>query len=583
MYDISDAKLLDTLYSVAVEPERYRELAAVWQHYLDQVDEESLNGIHLEASHLMNHFERAGSLADATAVKTLDARPSIHDRLDREIQPMIAVDESLVVVASNGPAKLSFPVEDGKGLDCLPFEANETVLIKKEIAEIFACTQANEDASPVILRAKNLNSGTSVLLLMNVWEGFSGRRLVLIKTTEFVWQEKLTPAISKAFGLTVAEADIVKLIVEGASVTEVAETRGSKISTVRAQIRSLYAKTGTANQSEFMRMAVGLTVLQLFGSAPVTPIPVEAEPSEGYGPFPRPENLSVMRLKDGRVFEFAKFGATDGKPILFFHNDLNGNVWPEKTVEMAALAGLTIIVPSRPFYGNSDPYPEGVNYPDQHADDVAELLDHLQIETVFLCSKTIGGAFALVFADRYPKRAVGFFCLSPLLPHASRETEIRMPMMHRFISSVVNRSPAFLDFVARAGMAYYKRVGPLRFLQHAFGDLECDLPILNDPDHQRALIKGLAFGSNHGHKGFVSGHKFPVYDALDRLKRLRFPVQLMIGDSDENTRMQRAKALQEKGISVEIILAKNGGELLIYSHPRQVIDELCKAMAKAGF
>lgn len=582
MYDISDARLLDTLYSVAVEPERYRELAAVWQHYLDQLEDEAPDGIRLDASHLLNHFDRAASLADATAIKTLDARPSIHDRLDREIQPMIAVNEDLKVVASNGPAKLSFPIEDGKGLDCLPFSAKEVQAIKNEITAKFADKQVTEDASPVILRAKNLNSGTSVLLLVNIWEGFAGRRLVLIKTTEFVWQEKLTPAISKAFGLTAAEADIVKLIVEGASVTEVAETRGSKISTVRAQIRSLYAKTGTANQSEFMRMAVGLTVLQLFGSR-ADPAPVEVEPVDGFGPFPRPENLNVMRLSDGRVMEFARFGAENGKPIVYFHNDLTGNVWPVKIVEMAALAGLTIIVPSRPFYGNSDPYPEGVNYPEQHADDVVEVLDFLEIDSVMLCSQTIGGAFGLVFADRHPTRVKGFFCLSPLLPHASRETETRMPLMHRFISSVVNRSPYFLDFVARAGMAYYQRVGPLRFLQHAFGDLECDLPILNDPDHQRALIQGLAFGSNHGHKGFVSGHKFPVYDALDRIKRLQFPIQLMIGDSDENTRLERAKALEAHGVEVEIITAKNGGELLIYSHPRQVIDELCKAMAKAGF
>lgn len=577
MERFSDAKLLDALYAVAVEPERFRELAATWQHYLDQLESHDPDNVASNVERLITHFGRAGSIADASAIKTLDARPSLHDRLDREIQPMFAIDRELKVAAANGPAKMLFPLADGSGVDDLPFTLED----KADIRNAIALTLQEQAHAPVILKATNVLSGSPTLLLVSTWKGFSERKFALLKSTEFLWPDRLTPAISHAFGLTAAEADIVKLIVEGASVSEVADARGSQLSTVRAQIRSLYLKTGAKNQSEFIRMAVGLAVLQLLGKDE-DPAPKPALSSEQSKAYPRPEHMRMMRLADNRMQEYAVFGAPAGKPVLFFHNELNGNVWPSGAVEAATLAGLKIIVPSRPYYGNTDPYPRNVFHPEQTADDFAALLDVLEIERVFLCSQTLGSLFALVFADRYPERTAGLLSMSPLLPHSSTATERNMPMMHRFISSVLQRSPLILDFVAKAGTAYYKRVGPLRFLQHAFGDLECDLPILNDPDHQKALIQGLALGTKHGHKGYVAGYRHLVPDAVERLCKLPFPVQLLIGDSDKNTRLERANALIDKGVDIEIVIAKNGGELLYYSHPRLVVGELGKAIQKSG-
>ena len=75
-----------------------------------------------------------------------------------------------------------------------------------------------------------------------------------------------------------------------------------------------------------------------------------------------------------------------------------------------------------------------------------------------------------------------------------------------------------LEFIGRAGHAYNKRVGPIRFLHHAFGDLDCDSPILKDQDSLEGLMRGLEFGALSEHKGYVAGFRHLIYEAEDMLK-----------------------------------------------------------------
>lgn len=54
------------------------------------------------------------------------------------------------------------------------------------------------------------------------------------------------------FGLTAAEARVAVQLAGGYSLAEIAETNGVNISTLRAQLRSVYAKTGTNKQAELV-------------------------------------------------------------------------------------------------------------------------------------------------------------------------------------------------------------------------------------------------------------------------------------------------------------------------------------------
>jgi len=65
--------------------------------------------------------------------------------------------------------------------------------------------------------------------------------------------------LSKMFGLTLAEQRVAASIVNGLTVDQVADNRGTTSGTVRSQIKTIFSKTGTNSQSALVRLAANAT------------------------------------------------------------------------------------------------------------------------------------------------------------------------------------------------------------------------------------------------------------------------------------------------------------------------------------
>lgn len=64
-------------------------------------------------------------------------------------------------------------------------------------------------------------------------------------------------AVGQVFGLTSAEQGLGKLISEGLTNVQIAERRGRAVDTVRTQVKSVLAKTGSANRTQLVRLLSG--------------------------------------------------------------------------------------------------------------------------------------------------------------------------------------------------------------------------------------------------------------------------------------------------------------------------------------
>ncbi len=64
--------------------------------------------------------------------------------------------------------------------------------------------------------------------------------------------------VAKTHGLSPAELRVFSSIVAGQSLTEIARSNGVKRETVRTQLKSIFAKTGTASQADVVRLATGI-------------------------------------------------------------------------------------------------------------------------------------------------------------------------------------------------------------------------------------------------------------------------------------------------------------------------------------
>jgi pimeloyl-ACP methyl ester carboxylesterase len=123
----------------------------------------------------------------------------------------------------------------------------------------------------------------------------------------------------------------------------------------------------------------------------------------------------VAALADGRRMSWAGYGSSDGAPLVMLHGTPGSRLQFQWMHEAAAAAGIRVIAPERPGYGASDPMPDGISL-SAYADDLRQLLDHLELPTVTLCGVSGGGGFALVAAAVHSERFQRLILVSAGLP-----------------------------------------------------------------------------------------------------------------------------------------------------------------------
>jgi len=74
--------------------------------------------------------------------------------------------------------------------------------------------------------------------------------------------ERIARRVRRLYGLTEAEARVMAALTLGETVDQIAAAHGVRVSTVRAQVRSIFEKTGVHRQTDLVRLA--LTAAPLF-------------------------------------------------------------------------------------------------------------------------------------------------------------------------------------------------------------------------------------------------------------------------------------------------------------------------------
>lgn len=107
------------------------------------------------------------------------------------------------------------------------------------------------------------------------------------------------------------------------------------------------------------------------------------------------DNNSI-KLSDGRTLGFESLGDPDGSPLFFFHGTPGSRLVLAQDDLMAQIPGVRLILPERPGYGISDPQPSRtlLDWPT----DVAQLADHLGLDTFAVAGVSGGGPHALACA-----------------------------------------------------------------------------------------------------------------------------------------------------------------------------------------
>jgi len=577
-------EIIDQIYAAAIEPERFDELVDIWHEKLISSGADGLKRYPGELERLYVHLDQADTILSLVSENSSGLPTPLFAKINSEPRPTLVVDAHGKIHATNDAAQKHFDLKAGESVSDWISDSAKRREIMRTIARLGSEKTKPVDETPELVRVWTEEDSRQILLSLVAWATASGRRFVFVQSSNFYWPQHLSPVIANAFDLSSAETDVVKLIVEGASVQDVANTRGSSVATVRSQIKSIYAKTETKNQSEFLRMTLGLATLNLRDRDTITGAFVKPETTRQKA-WPLPEHERLFSLRHGRLLDYADCGPVDGIPCFYFHNDFLGNIWPHDAATAAVGAGFRMIIPARPYYGRSTPYPDGVVNYEQTTDDMIALMEHLGVARALLVSISSGGMFAGALIDAHPERCIGHVALAPAFAVESAEEEAKMPKMYRFMNSVVKRHPRLLETFLKLGMAYHNRVGSVRYLHRILGDVPADLAVINDESNLDAIVRGLEFCGTHGHLGIFNDYKTILSDSNEAFMRTPFPTFTVIGTDDRNSRLLRTNRMIDAGGNIRKVMADHGGTLILYTHGDLVVQTMrdaCDWDAQSG-
>lgn len=123
--------------------------------------------------------------------------------------------------------------------------------------------------------------------------------------------------------------------------------------------------------------------------------------------------MSKITTKDGTNIAYKDWGS--GQPIVFAHGwPLSGDAWATQMLFFGQ-QGYRVIAHDRRGHGNSDQPWDGNNM-DQYADDLAELIEKLDLRDVIMIGHSTGGGEVARYIGRHGSRRVAKVVLVGAVP-----------------------------------------------------------------------------------------------------------------------------------------------------------------------
>ncbi len=315
----------------------------------------------------------------------------------------------------------------------------------------------SDDGRHEVLRLHSEKGSRPFFLFVRPIRDEQGRRLTLIVSTEYVWQKQVETALQRSFSFTPAELNVLRLVLSGLTVAEIATTLGRLESTIRSQIHGLLSKSGARSQAELISLTLAFQdSTDEDAMARLMPAPVGASRQNPY---------QTLVLSDGRNLQYLKLGDPRGSPFLWLHGNLAQCRLPQPAEHWLTQNGLAMIVPIRAGYGYSSPIPAGADVLKLAVADILALTDYLRISTapvVAHCNDfLLACRLALAESSRFP-HVVG---IGAAFAIDNPEEYARLSKWARFFRANARHAPKVLSFLGRTAYTLLRTIGPERYLE----------------------------------------------------------------------------------------------------------------------
>lgn len=391
-------------------------------------------------------------------------------------------------------------------------------------------------------------------------------------TSASVTQKITESSLQTLFKLSRAEARLAALLASGITLSQAAELSYISKNTAKVQLKSIFSKMGVNRQAQLVKQI--LTSPAVFD--PSDTLPLDAHLKAELKPKSRINKEGHLILRDGRHLQYAEFGDPQGKPIIHLHGILGCRYERLPDDSVTKNLGVRLIIPDRPGYGLSEQTPDH-GYLD-FADDLLELVDHLDIPQFSIMGFSVGAIYGSAFAYKTPKRLHNIAMISSTPPFRSFSDFSGIPPSLKLLIAFSKYLPTAAQMIAETAIKNACK-NPRKFFANIPVSTS-DRAIFSYSFFKEHIEACLLAGSKDCHSGFVhdillsaAPWPFPVED-------IRIKIDFWHGTEDLHSPVSRIKPIIEAVPNSRVYYIEGGGHFLIYSHWQQILDSLTQQMSK---
>ncbi len=563
--------VLGVIYDVALDPMRYEELCVSWEAVLWPQIQQGAN-TSLE-SRVVSHFTRAEDVLDLIESHPSDAGlPEIAGFLEGVgSAAALVIDHDLLVAAINSAGVRLLSAEVGSKVSNLPILEDDVGSFLKHVQGMLK----RSDGADSIIRVRRQKSEHLIVFHLRALRTQSGQRCVAAITSDLHWPQSFQATLRNAFSLSKAESDIVRMIVDCNSVNGIATQRGRSIGTVRNQIKSILAKTGSRSQIELVRLVMSVMEVATNNDEPH---PGETRTMIASGSGLPPAQQCFVTGADGRKLEYLILGDREGAPVYYLQTELGLSRLPAFIEEDACRRGIRVISPIRAGFGQSDPVPKGGNFGEQVARDLLTIMDEEGISALPVITMAADNAFPARMHILRPGSVSAIIATSGCFPIINDEQAARQQRMHRLMHSTARYFPKLLPFVAKASFKAVRKMGKKWMVERLFANSPADLAVFENPDVQAAVLEGsnVALSDTHSsHEAFIL--QCLSYHGSDQLSLLpsvenQVPLHSLNGLKDPAMHADTLAENQRRYPWIQFHIYPDAGQWLLFQYPDDVFD-----------
>ncbi|MEO9463245.1 MAG: LuxR C-terminal-related transcriptional regulator [Marinomonas sp.] len=569
----SDEEIVKYAYCMAVGEQRYGELftslrdrvadlvGADATPALDAAGEEQVPP---ELQALEAHFDNAHSLLANSGRRRGSAAFSLK-AIDSNDAPAALIDDEGRVIHANAPAASILGFEKDAFLTEDAFEPGQLRNLLGNLAKI---EQFPANTVISLFGAYSLRSDDLLHLALTRVDQISGATVGYLTAAKINWVPEQSDYFQSLFKLTPTEMEITKALVNGNSLTQIAQQRGRSIGTVRQQAKQLLAKLDLRSQTELVCLYSG--IVKYDGSA-------LSEAASEFDTAQTAARVKSFELHDGRgVLEYEIAGDPADRPMLFLPALLGGTALTETMRQSLRDNRIKLIMPWRPGMGNS-PIPPRASLDEitDHARDIEQLLDHLNIAQLPVIGNITSAMFAYGLGTSLPGRISAVANINGIVPINSGGHVKMLDPSERLRFYVHQHLPKVAKMMTRSMLNVVDSGQDMEFLEVMLNKNPHDLVTITDAEIMETFRDAHDFITLTGFDAFSHEISLAALDWQHLIEQLPCPLLNVVSDGNLSFTPRLLRVFeQEKRVDLNMEVIEQAGHLALYQRTEAIFAKI---------